>query len=58
MKYLTNAITGLAICAGLVLTGAEANNLIHQVFASVGGVLLFTIGCLGFCYINKEGDND
>ena len=55
MKHIINTILTITICSGLLIAGAETNNLATQVFASTGGVLLFGAGCLGVCLINKEG---
>ena len=55
MKHIINTILTITICSGLLIAGAEADNITTQFFASVGGVMLFCAGCLGVCLINKEG---
>ena len=46
MKTVINTILTIVICSGLLIAGAETNNLATQLFASVGGVMLFCAGCL------------
>jgi hypothetical protein len=54
MKSIINTFLAITICAGLLLAGSEADNLATQMFASVGGVMLFVAGCLGICKLNRE----
>jgi hypothetical protein len=55
MKHIINTFLTITICAGLLLAGAETENLTTQMFASGGGVMLFAAGCLAFCQFNREG---
>jgi len=54
MKPIINTFLVFTICAGLLIAGAETENLTTQMLASIGGVMLFAAGCLGICRVNKE----
>jgi 4-hydroxybenzoate polyprenyltransferase len=46
MKHVVNTVLAITICSGLLIAGAETENLTTQLFASGGGVMLFAVGCL------------
>jgi hypothetical protein len=48
MKKTINTFLAITICAGLILAGSETENLTAQMFASIGGVMLFAAGVWGF----------
>jgi heme O synthase-like polyprenyltransferase len=54
MKKTINTFLTITICAGLLIAGAETENLTTQMLASIGGVMLFAAGCLGICKLNRE----
>jgi hypothetical protein len=55
MKHIVNITCGTAAIAGLILAGAECQNLAVQVFTGIGGAMLFAAGCFGICHFNREG---
>jgi hypothetical protein len=54
MKSIINTFLAITICSGLLIAGAETENLTTQLFASIGGVMLFAAGCFAFCKLNRE----